>query len=77
MILDILLGLSSNVNLRLEDQLRSSYASSNQLYDFVETEAKNYKEIADNHFEQKARNRRDVNEVAKEKVRNTITGTLF
>lgn len=60
-------GVSSNANLRFEEQLRSFYTSSNQ-YDFVGTDAKNHREISDN-FEQKARNRRDVNEVAKEKVR--------
>lgn len=63
----------SNVSLRFEEQLRSSYTNltSNQ-YDFVETDAKNHREISDNNFEQKARNRKNVNEVAKEKVRLII-----
>lgn len=65
-------GVSSNANLRFEEQ-RSFYTSSNQ-YDFVGTDAKNHREILDN-FEQKARNRRDVNEVAKEKARHN-DGTL-
>jgi len=61
------LGVSSNANLRFEEQLRSFYTPLNQ-YDFVGTDAKNHREISDN-FEQKTRNRRDINEVPKEKVR--------
>ncbi|XP_070154270.1 TOG array regulator of axonemal microtubules protein 1 isoform X4 [Polyergus mexicanus] len=66
-------GVFSNVNLRLEEQLRSSYIPLNQ-YDFVETDAKNHREISDNNFEQKARNRKNVNEVAKEKESTTLRG---
>ncbi|XP_071558648.1 uncharacterized protein [Temnothorax nylanderi] len=64
-------GVPSNANLRFEEQLRSFYASSNQ-YDFVGTDVKSHREISDN-FEQKAQNRRDVNEVAKEKE-STVRG---
>ncbi|XP_029678629.1 uncharacterized protein LOC115244815 isoform X3 [Formica exsecta] len=66
-------GVFSNVSLRLEEQLRSSYTPLNQ-YDFVETDAKNHREISDNNFEQKARNRKNVNEVAKEKESTALRG---
>jgi len=59
--------VSSNANLKFEEQLRSFYTPLNQ-YDFVGTNAKDHREISDN-FKQKVRNCRDVNEVAKEKVR--------
>ncbi|XP_011701488.1 PREDICTED: uncharacterized protein LOC105458119 [Wasmannia auropunctata] len=65
-------GVSSNANLRFEEQLRSFYTPLNQ-YDFVGTDAKNHREISDN-FEQKARNRRDVNETAKEKENTGLRG---
>ncbi|XP_012535111.1 uncharacterized protein LOC105835962 isoform X2 [Monomorium pharaonis] len=61
----------SDANLRFEEQLRSFYTP-NQ-YDFVRTDAKNQREISDN-FEQKARNRRDVNEAAKEKESTALRG---
>lgn len=65
-------GVSSNANLRFEEQPRSFYPPSNQ-YDFG-TDVKSHREISDN-FEQKARNRRDVNEVSKEKARSQPYGT--
>ncbi|KAL6428054.1 hypothetical protein ACFW04_008438 [Cataglyphis niger] len=66
-------GVLSNVkNLKLEEQLRSSYTSLNQ-YDLVETDAKNHREISDN-FEQKSRNRKNVNEVTKEKESTALRG---
>ncbi|XP_011164293.1 uncharacterized protein LOC105199069 isoform X2 [Solenopsis invicta] len=64
-------GVSSNANLRLEEQLQSFYTP-NQ-YDFVRTDAKSRREISDN-YEQKARNRRDVNEAAKEKESTVLRG---
>ncbi|KYN37363.1 hypothetical protein ALC56_08266 [Trachymyrmex septentrionalis] len=65
-------GVSSNANLRFEEQLRSFYTPLNQ-YDFVGTDAKNNREISDN-FEQKTRSRRDINEVPKEKESITLRG---
>lgn len=64
-------GVSSNVNLRFEEQLRSSYTL-NQ-YNSIETDVKNYRENSNNNFEQKTRNRKDINEVAKEKARIHIS----
>ncbi|XP_025270604.1 uncharacterized protein LOC105251443 isoform X2 [Camponotus floridanus] len=66
-------GTFSNITLRLEEQLRSSYTPLNQ-YDFAETDAKNHWEISDNNFEQKVRNRKNVNEVAKEKESTALRG---
>ncbi|XP_032682196.1 uncharacterized protein LOC116849305 isoform X2 [Odontomachus brunneus] len=61
-------GVPPNFNLRFGEQLRSSYTSSTQLHDPVGTDSKNLKEISDNNFgEQKARSRKDLNEIAKEK----------
>ncbi|KYN01938.1 hypothetical protein ALC62_07241, partial [Cyphomyrmex costatus] len=65
-------GVSLNANLRFEEQLRSIYTPLDQ-YDFVETDAKNHREISDN-FQQKMRNRRDINEVAKEKESIALRG---
>ncbi|XP_018046258.1 PREDICTED: uncharacterized protein LOC108685801 [Atta colombica] len=65
-------GVSSNANLRFEEQLRSFYTPLNQ-YDFVGTDAKNHREISDN-FEQKTRNRGDINEVPKEKESIALRG---
>ncbi|KAG5333457.1 TGRM1 protein, partial [Acromyrmex heyeri] len=65
-------GVSSNANLRFEEQLRSFYTPLNQ-YNFVGTDAKNHREISDN-FEQKTRNRRDINEVPKEKESIALRG---
>lgn len=64
----ILLDVSLNGNLKFEEQLRSSYTPSNQLYDSVRTDYRIRKEISNNYFEQKTRNRKDINELAKEKV---------
>ncbi|XP_072762296.1 uncharacterized protein [Anoplolepis gracilipes] len=57
-------GAFSNISLRLEEL--------NQ-YDF-QTDAKNHREISDNNFEQKGRNRKNVNEVAKEKESTVLRG---
>ncbi|KYN18995.1 hypothetical protein ALC57_08668, partial [Trachymyrmex cornetzi] len=65
-------GVSSNANLRFEEQLQSFYTPLNQ-YDFVGTDAKNHREISNN-FEQKTRNRRDINEVSKEKESIALRG---
>jgi len=59
---------ASNVNLRFEDQLRSSYTLSNQSYDIVGTDVKNYKENSGNNLEQKTRNRKDIKGKTKEKA---------
>ncbi|XP_020295110.1 uncharacterized protein LOC109860437 isoform X2 [Pseudomyrmex gracilis] len=59
--------VSLNGNLKFEEQLRSSYTPSNQLYDSVRTDYRIRKEISNNYFEQKTRNRKDINELAKEK----------
>ncbi|XP_011871564.1 PREDICTED: uncharacterized protein LOC105564074 [Vollenhovia emeryi] len=65
-------GVPSNANLRLEEQPRSFYTPPNQ-YDFVEADVKGHREISDN-FEHKARSRRDVNEIAKEKENTVLRG---
>nr|XP_012232865.1 PREDICTED: uncharacterized protein LOC105678252 isoform X2 [Linepithema humile] len=65
-------GVSSNVNLRFEEQLRTSYTP-NQ-FNSIETDVKNHRESSNNNFEQKTRNRKDVNEVAKEKENTALKG---
>ncbi|KAL6256824.1 hypothetical protein P5V15_011763, partial [Pogonomyrmex californicus] len=65
-------GVSSNANLRFEEHLQSFYTPLNQ-YNFVETNAKNQRQISDN-FEQKTRNRKDVNEISKEKESAVLRG---
>ncbi|XP_011344178.2 uncharacterized protein LOC105283262 isoform X2 [Ooceraea biroi] len=64
-------NINAGVNLRFEEQQRSSYTLSNQSYDIVGTDAKNHKEV----LEQKTRNRKDVKElVAKEKENANLRG---
>ncbi|EZA50927.1 hypothetical protein X777_10555 [Ooceraea biroi] len=58
-------NINAGVNLRFEEQQRSSYTLSNQSYDIVGTDAKNHKEV----LEQKTRNRKDVKELENANLR--------
>lgn len=61
-------GISRHLNLRFEEQSRLSCALSNQLYDPVETNAKNYKRISNNYREQRV-HKGVNNQVVKRKAR--------